>query len=132
MFDGKYTGYFDGTYCASEMRWIGVEQTLVNGILLESSNWFPSDLVKNGGYIDNKSAKKPRHDKLKSCEASADTKPKINTTHHPSKSINKTNSKPTVYYTQNYPYTTHPTTKNPHIIALLAFLAFLAFFSSAS
>lgn len=30
---------------------------LVDGILLESSNWFPSGFVKNGGYIDNKSAK---------------------------------------------------------------------------
>lgn len=48
------------------MRWIGVEQKLVNGILLESSNWLGSGLVKNGGFIDNKSAKEPRHDELKS------------------------------------------------------------------
>lgn len=48
------------------MRWIGIEQMLVDGILLESSNWFPSVLVKNGGLIDNKSAKKPRHNELKS------------------------------------------------------------------
>jgi len=64
VFDGQYTGYFDGTYCTSEMRWIGFEQMLVNGILLESSNWFPSGLVKNGGFIDNKSAKKPIHNEL--------------------------------------------------------------------
>lgn len=39
---------------------------LVDGTLLESSNWFPSGLVKDGGYIDNNSAKKPRHNELKS------------------------------------------------------------------
>lgn len=133
MFDGQYTGYFDGTCCASEMRWIGFEQKHVDGILLESSNWFPSGLVKNGGSINNKSTKEPIHNEPKSCEASKNTKTKINTAQHPSKSSNKTNSKPTVHYTQNYPYTTHPTSKNPHhIIALLAFFAFLAFFSSAS
>lgn len=39
---------------------------LVDGILLESSNWFPSGLVKNGVFIDNNSAKEPRHNELKS------------------------------------------------------------------
>lgn len=89
MFDGQYTGYFDGTCCASEMRWIGVEQKHVDGILLERSNWLGSGLVKNGGFIDNKSAKEPKHNELKSCEASQNTKTKIITTHHPSKSSNK-------------------------------------------
>lgn len=37
---------------------------LVNGILLESSNWLGSSLVKNGEYINNNSAKEPRHNEL--------------------------------------------------------------------
>lgn len=64
MFDGQYTGDFDWTCCASKIRWIGFEQKHVNGILLENSNWLGSGLVKNGEYIDNKSAEEPTHNEL--------------------------------------------------------------------